>query len=67
MIQGSERLCDGCGQKLPAASKLSQQTVSKEEAMRYGVVAPNNPHGTLTIDLCLQCRVTRADRRKRGD
>jgi len=66
MLQGEDRLCDGCGQKLPAGSKLSQQTVSSEEAQRYGSPAAPNPDGTVTIDLCLQCRVTRANQLKHG-
>jgi hypothetical protein len=67
MIRGVERLCDGCGQKLPATSKLSQQTVSKQEAAEFGVADANgNSEGTVTIDLCLQCRVSRANRIKHG-
>lgn len=50
MQQASERICDGCGQKLPPGSKLSQQTVS--------------PDGSAAIHLCLQCRIVRADREK---
>ena len=52
MRRGDERVCDGCGQKLPPASKLSEQTVSAG--------------GEATVDLCLQCRIVRADRLKRG-
>lgn len=66
MIRGQDRLCDGCGQKLPAGSKLSQQTVSKEEALRYRSPAAPNADGMVTIDLCLQCRVTRANTLKHG-
>jgi hypothetical protein len=65
MTAGQDKLCDGCGQKLPAASKLSNQVVSKDEAARYRPDAPPNPDGTVTIDLCLQCRVDRANRIKR--
>jgi RNase P subunit RPR2 len=52
MHEGDERICDGCGQKLPPKSKLSEQTVSAD--------------GEVTVDLCLQCRIVRADREKRG-
>ena len=66
MLQGAERFCDGCGQKLPARSKLSEQAVSKEEAAQFGSAGVVNPDGTVTLDLCLQCRVTRANRLKHG-
>ena len=66
MLQDGERVCDGCGQKLPAGSKLSQQAVGKDEAQVFGAVGTENPDGTVTIDLCLNCRVVRANRRKHG-
>ena len=66
MIQGHDRLCNGCGQKLPVGSKLSEQTLSTDEATLYGSPATPNPDGTVTIDLCLQCRVTRANQLKHG-
>ena len=52
MHQDGERICDGCGQKLPPKSKLFEQTVSAD--------------GEATVDLCLQCRIVRAERLKRG-
>jgi len=64
MISGNDRFCDGCGQKLPPGSKLSQQVVAKEEALRYRTGAPANADGAVTLDLCLQCRVNRANHLK---
>jgi hypothetical protein len=64
MLKDPDRFCDGCGQKLPATSKLSSQVVSKEEAAAYRSGAQQNPDGTVMIDLCLQCRVNRANRLK---
>jgi hypothetical protein len=58
------RFCDGCGQKLPPSAKLGQQTMSKEEAREYGSTAQENADGTVTIDLCLACRIRRAETRK---
>ncbi len=55
------RFCDGCGQKLPAGAKLGQQTMSKQEAREYGSAAAENADGTVTIDLCLACRIRRAE------
>ena len=60
MYRGDERTCDGCGQKLPPKSKLSEQRVSAEEAARFGSAGTPNPDGSVTIDLCLQCRIVRA-------
>lgn len=58
------RFCDGCGQKLPPSAKLGQQTMSKEEAREYGSTAEENADGMVTIDLCLACRIRRAETRK---
>jgi hypothetical protein len=67
MLKDSERFCDGCGQKLPPQSRLSQQKMSKNEAMDLGVAAvEENTDGTVTVDLCLNCRVQRANRLKHG-
>ena len=64
MLREDARFCDGCGQKLPSAAKLGQQTMSKEEAREYGSTAEENADGTVTIDLCLACRIRRAEIRK---
>jgi hypothetical protein len=64
MLREDGRFCDGCGQKLPPAAKLGQQTMSKEEARQYGSTAEENADGTVTIDLCLACRIRRAEIRK---
>ncbi len=66
MLQGEERSCDGCGQKLPAGSKLSQQAVSQDEARALSAAGRANPDGTITLDLCLNCRVKRSNRIKHG-
>lgn len=57
MLREDGRFCDGCGQKLPPAAKLGQQTMTKEEAREYGSTAEENADGTVTIDLCLACRI----------
>ena len=53
------RYCDGCGQRLPPKAMMGRQIMSAEEARRYGSDAPKNPDGTVTIDLCLACRIRR--------
>jgi hypothetical protein len=45
-------------------AKLGQQTMSREEAREYGSQAEENADGTVTIDLCLACRIQRAERMK---
>jgi len=64
MVRDDGRYCDGCGQRLPAGAKLGQETMSREEAREYGSGAPENADGTVTIDLCLACRIRRAEMRK---
>ena len=66
MIRDDARYCDGCGQKLPPKAMLGQQTMSREEAETYREGMAANPDGRVTIDLCLACRIQRADRLKRG-
>jgi hypothetical protein len=63
VLKSNGRYCDGCGQKLPPGSL---QAVSKEEAEALGAVGVENADGTVTIDLCLNCRVQRANRIKHG-
>ena len=64
MVRDDGRYCDGCGQRLPAAAKLGQETVPREEALEYGSRAATNADGSVTIDLCLACRIRRAESRK---
>jgi hypothetical protein len=66
MVQGDERFCDGCRQKLPGQSKLSRQVVQKAEAEAFGTSGDPNDDGTVTIDLCLNCRVIRSNQPKHG-
>jgi hypothetical protein len=40
--------------------------VSKEDADALGAAGVENADGTVTIDLCLNCRVQRANRIKHG-
>jgi len=64
MMRDEGRHCDGCGQRLPAGAKLGQETMSREEARAYGSEAAENADGTVTIDLCLACRIRRAEARR---
>jgi hypothetical protein len=42
------------------------EVVTKEEAEALGAAGVESPEGTVTIDLCLNCRVQRANRIKHG-
>ncbi|HUA21857.1 MAG TPA: hypothetical protein VMB25_24095 [Bryobacteraceae bacterium] len=64
MLKNDGRYCDGCGQKLPPASRLSQQVLPQPEAEALGALGTENSDGTVTIDLCLNCRVARSNRIK---
>jgi hypothetical protein len=66
VLKNDGRYCDGCGQKLPPGSRLSLEAVSKEEAEALGATGVENAGGTVTIDLCLNCRVQRSNRIKHG-
>jgi hypothetical protein len=59
MEQEGVRYCDGCRQPLPPKALMGRQTMSKEEARIYRPDATENPDGTVTIDLCLACRIRR--------
>jgi hypothetical protein len=46
MEQDGVRHCEGYGQPLPPKAIMGRQTLSKEEARRYGSRAPENePRG----------------------
>jgi len=61
MLRDDGRYCDGCGQKLPPKAMLARETMSREEADTYRSGLEANPDGTVTIDLCLACRIRRAN------
>ena len=62
MVREDGRYCNGCGQRIPGSAMLGQQVMSPAEALEYGSDAPPDSDGTVTIDLCLACRIRRADR-----
>lgn len=66
MLKNDGRYCDGCGQKLPPASRLSTETVPQAEAAAMGVHGAKNADGAVTIDLCFNCRFARSNRIKHG-
>jgi hypothetical protein len=57
--------CVLCLQPLPVGSKLTKQSVSIEEAAEKNWVGTQNPDGTVTVMMCLQCQIDRAEHSKR--
>ena len=59
-LSGKQRSCVACGQVLPKGSKLTSYRASGAEAVREGWRRQDNGDGTVTVDMCLQCQITRA-------
>ena len=59
MTSREERRCAACGQFLPPQSKMTLATVLSEEADRRGWTGPVKADGTVSVDLCLSCQITR--------
>ncbi len=58
--------CVICHQPLARTSKLTLVTVSRDEAKQKGWVGRENPDGTLTVHICLQCQIQRSDSRRQA-
>jgi hypothetical protein len=66
MAPGSEqRACVICGKPLPAASKMTRSAVSFVEAASKQWAGEKNNDGTVSVDMCLQCQIARADEQSR--
>jgi hypothetical protein len=55
--------CAVCHQPLPRNSKLTLASVSREEAEQNGWTGHENPDGTVTVNMCLQCQIDRSNSR----
>ena len=55
--------CAVCHQPLPPNSKLTLASVSREEAEQNGWTGHENPEGTITVNMCLQCQIDRSKSR----
>jgi hypothetical protein len=62
-----QRSCVRCGQALPSMSKLTQQRVANDEADTFHWAGERNSDSTVTVDMCLQCQITRSERAKHPD
>lgn len=49
---------------MPSTAKLGHEMVPVEEARKYKSDAPADENGMVMIDLCLACRIRRAEKRK---
>lgn len=59
-----QRKCVSCGQVLPPMSKMSRVPLPAAEVRENDWPGELNQDGTVTVDLCMQCRIVRAERLK---
>ena len=61
-----QRTCVICGKPLPGMSKMTEEKVTPLEAQRNGWVGrPVAGADLVTVAMCLQCQILRAEDRKR--
>jgi hypothetical protein len=58
--------CVECRQPLPGMSKLTKQVVPEEEAAEKHWHGTRNEDGTITVSMCLQCQIDRAEHLKKS-
>lgn len=56
--------CVQCEQPIPAMSKLAELVVSEGEAREQNWPGKSNPDGTVTVKMCIQCQIQRAEAAK---
>jgi hypothetical protein len=56
--------CVQCGQTIPGTSKLADVAMPESEARERNWQGTPNPDGTVTVKLCIQCQVNRAEASK---
>lgn len=60
-----ERTCVRCGQLLPGMSKMTEEKVPATEAAQHGWAGrPSAGADMLTVAMCLNCQIIRAEDRK---
>jgi ribosomal protein L34E len=60
-----ERKCVRCGKALPGMSKMAEEKVTPLEAQKNGWAGrPAAGTDLLTVAMCLQCQIIRAEDRK---
>jgi len=59
-----QRLCVRCGKPLPGSSKMTEEKVALAEARKYGWLGRAAGAEGLTVAMCLQCQIVRAEQRK---
>jgi hypothetical protein len=61
---GEQRKCVRCGKPLPGSSKMTEEKLTAAEARENGWMGRVAGHHALTVAMCLQCQITRAEQRK---
>ena len=63
-VSEGARTCVRCGKPLPASSKMTEENVVAREAQEQGWAGRPAGPGAVTVAMCLQCQITRAEDRK---
>jgi len=61
---GEHRKCVRCGKPLPGSSKMTEEEVAASEARENGWIGSAAGADSLTVAMCLQCQIARAEQRK---
>jgi hypothetical protein len=56
--------CVQCGQPIPGTSKLTDFVLPENEARELDWPGKPNPDGTVTVKMCFQCQINRAEAAK---
>lgn len=59
------KTCVTCHQPLPSMSKLTKQVIPQDEATDKSWDGTRNGDGTVTVSMCLQCQIDRAEKSRR--
>ncbi len=57
----SATTCVQCGKTIPGMSKLAEHVVSASEANERNWACRANLDGTVTVRMCIQCQIQRAE------
>jgi hypothetical protein len=56
--------CVQCGQPIPGTSKMTELTMPEAEAHERNWTGTADVNGTVTVKMCFQCQINRAEAAK---
>jgi NMD protein affecting ribosome stability and mRNA decay len=59
-----QRMCVRCGKPLPGSSKMTENKVTLAEAQEHAWAGRAAGPEAVTVTMCLQCQIVRAEQRK---